>query len=1559
MGQREFEEGLNEGYSRNNAAWIQRLRNEEAARKERERAEKAALQAPAPEEAPDPQEAEETPPASPEGPSEEEEGRPGLGPWMNPWTRPFVYGVSSFADQVATSVKDVWRWAQGDETKRTEITVMRDLSPDPQGMIEDSFAGVIQFGVGYVPGLGLAAKASKAAGIAAKTAQMTGKKGKLARGAERLGKDIAAGGATDFVAHDPYGFKLVNFLNRNPWADRVIPDVLETNADDGVLEARTKTAVEGGAIGVMAEGAFAVVRSSVRAMRAGAKEQGLDAEAAVEVEDAAQAQAQDATGVAKETVKESETGWKQKKGKEPEEEPAPTTEELAKGANIQAEQEAEKAVRQQAKQSQEQLRRGWSVSQAERAQMHHSESIPAWLASRGVPEEDITRRTELIQQVEKDLAEKVEGERIFKLRGYELDVYLTGEKDSLLGQTMAYTAQRDLGVEETKGLVESLKVYAPRMDPSDVLMILTSLRSRVARQGGKEAADPDAAGKLAAKYTKLTRALQDLHAGFDEPQRMKAALQATDDLLQDWTPELTMGAPIDEILSTTRQTDRIRHPDMDKTHVVRLPQTPEEVRAAEPETMGTNPGDMYWANHRTNRWNDKPVQANILLGADVSPHPDVVLFGTINSANDISDLVTKEMAPEWARGKPPSPTVLPDAPRPATVDTPEDEAAAALSAELGDDFTVTPEMAALRAQAGLGDEAGVRLQQAPGEPAAGARTAEETARIEQPVTNAERFQREAQGRLAVEAVNELLDQSIILPFRIRSAGQGYVTDPRHAQSQLNALLAAGQTAHRLARTAASPHASLVERAGFIEGLYKHEAINAFVAGDHKRVRRLLELSREVMEDPDKAIRQFGGSEKLTAFAAAIDNADTLEDGLRMMRDTKRHDRVVGWARTIQQIRLASLLTSPLTHAKNIVGNMVPPILDIPVQYWTSARGQKAIWNKAIQEDMHARLYGTYQGLLHGWTLMKADLAISRGGVGNIPLVQKKLRAQNLDILRRQFSRVTKLDRAQGVSEDAAARELNANLRQHEWVTQGERWRAYSTNTRRFLQDSRFFNTSFDYLQAEDMMFKSVSYMAELHVQALKQGRLAGKHGPALKQHVADALKNHRPDDNLGKISLAKAELNTFTNELDTFGQSVQSMLNMGGQAGRWVVPYPRTTMNLFKFAARHFPGTNLFVKEVKKNLKAGGEARHQEEMRMMLGTAIAGMAGTAMWHGNLTGGGVPGMKYAEPRYSFRLAGTDTWMSYAELPMLGPILRVVADTVEGVNAADPENKDEVEAASAILALGGAMIGAMIDEVGWAGDVGEFLEMINTGGAGMDDRMIGWASRQATSAIPYSALRRDTAKYLFGGSREDTRTEGGFTYGAEEGLERLLEQWERTKKDAFPMIRMMAGDERYPKLNLYGELETNAYPPDASYEGRKISFGRIASAARPLLTGVAAKTDPLSVELNRMGVGFHNPRRVRQFSDLGYTGKFEYNEQQAWEFAQRRGRLFFRYATEEVGSSAYKEAADPWRVHKLRQAMARATGDAEDWLDNRYPEIDTAKQRFSQRVLLDMRRKRGEQ
>lgn len=142
----------------------------------------------------------------------------------------------------------------------------------PDSLVGGLVEGITQFGLGLIPGLGVA-------GLVGKGARVLGASEKLLKTTKTLTTGISA----DFIAFDAHEERLSDFLASHDVTRNAITEYLSSDETDSEFEGRMKNVLEGGALA----GIAGVLIKSAKALKRGRRLDGTD-EAANEYTKAAE-----------------------------------------------------------------------------------------------------------------------------------------------------------------------------------------------------------------------------------------------------------------------------------------------------------------------------------------------------------------------------------------------------------------------------------------------------------------------------------------------------------------------------------------------------------------------------------------------------------------------------------------------------------------------------------------------------------------------------------------------------------------------------------------------------------------------------------------------------------------------------------------------------------------------------------------------------------------------------------------------------------------------------------------------------------------------------------------------------------------------------------------------------------------------------------------------------------------------------------------------------------------------------------------------------------------------
>lgn len=202
------------------------------------------------------------------------------------------------------------------------------------------------------------------------------------------------------------------------------------------------------------------------------------------------------------------------------------------------------------------------------------------------------------------------------------------------------------------------------------------------------------------------------------------------------------------------------------------------------------------------------------------------------------------------------------------------------------------------------------------------------------------------------------------------------------------------------------------------------------------------------------------------------------------------------------------------------------------------------------------------------------------------------------------------------------------------------------------------------LAAGDEYQKTVLYQAQVRALAVREGIAQGLDSSAIKAHVANKLAD--PSPNIRADALDFANYGTFTKELGKTGQDIQRVIARN-PALRFVVPFVRTPINIFKFTYERTPLAPLSQK-VRADIQAGGVRKAAALSKIGMGTSVLAIGNDLAMNGHITGSGPsdPDTRSALRRtgwqpYSVKIG--DTYYSYARLDPLATVLGMSADMAE--------------------------------------------------------------------------------------------------------------------------------------------------------------------------------------------------------------------------------------------------------------------------------------------------------
>lgn len=228
-----------------------------------------------------------------------------------------------------------------------------------------------------------------------------------------------------------------------------------------------------------------------------------------------------------------------------------------------------------------------------------------------------------------------------------------------------------------------------------------------------------------------------------------------------------------------------------------------------------------------------------------------------------------------------------------------------------------------------------------------------------------------------------------------------------------------------------------------------------------------------------------------------------------------------------------------------------------------------------------------------------------------------------------------------------------------------------------------------FLLASDDFFKAIAYRAELRALAARtafqevnaaglSGRAAAKAMQDIERKILGNPLDYPMVDDAAKEYAAYV---TFTRDLGETGQKIQAAL--ATPIGRILVPFVRTPTNIFKYAGERTP-LALLSGAVRDEIKAGGARRALQLSKISLGSMTMAYMASLAAEGMITGGGPKERELLQQKkatgwqaYSIKVG--DKYYRYSRIEPLGSLIGAAADIADIMGQLPQEDADQLAAA----------------------------------------------------------------------------------------------------------------------------------------------------------------------------------------------------------------------------------------------------------------------------------------
>lgn len=418
-------------------------------------------------------------------------------------------------------------------------------------------------------------------------------------------------------------------------------------------------------------------------------------------------------------------------------------------------------------------------------------------------------------------------------------------------------------------------------------------------------------------------------------------------------------------------------------------------------------------------------------------------------------------------------------------------------------------------------------------------------------------------------------------------------------------------------------ATATDRFQFLASIERAALIQQEFLGARAETGRALNILKNTKTEAEQAkavldvIERFGKDPmQLAQMLKEIDNPAGA------MKFAKEAVKATTWEKVVEAWK-AGLVSGPITHVANVLGNTTFMALRAPVDAVASGIGLlRSGPDKVVATESLSRIAGALHGTIDG---LKAAGGVMRTG---------------------------QYDPATGKA-DAPRKAIEG--------TTGEVVRL-----------------PFRALAAEDALFRTMNERGELWSLAMREARGEGLN-PLTREYrerVASLVENPSPE--MATAVEKAGERFTFNSPLGEKGQAVQQFVRAWHL--EWAVPFVRTPGNVMKELTRMTPMAPL-VKEWRDAIAKGGAEGDKAIAEVAVGSAIAASAMAFAFDGLVSGAGDPdpakkrvAMAAGWQPYSVKIG--DTWHSYQRLQPFGTLVGLAADIAEVWDHMDEGESDRV-------------------------------------------------------------------------------------------------------------------------------------------------------------------------------------------------------------------------------------------------------------------------------------------
>lgn len=223
-----------------------------------------------------------------------------------------------------------------------------------------------------------------------------------------------------------------------------------------------------------------------------------------------------------------------------------------------------------------------------------------------------------------------------------------------------------------------------------------------------------------------------------------------------------------------------------------------------------------------------------------------------------------------------------------------------------------------------------------------------------------------------------------------------------------------------------------------------------------------------------------------------------------------------------------------------------------------------------------------------------------------------------------------------------------------------------------------------FLLAADDYFKAIAFRAEVRALAKREAYRAVTDANMTGQQAAREMSRieqrllANPPDSIDDAAKEFAAYTTFTRDLGETGQKAQALA--GTPLGRIILPFVRTPINIFKYAGERTP-LAFASHAVREELSAGGARAALQMAKISLGSMTMAYLGSLAAEGVIMGGG------PKDKDLFKIKKQTGWQPYSikvgneyialsRIEPFGSFLGIAADVADLVGQLPKEDADKL-------------------------------------------------------------------------------------------------------------------------------------------------------------------------------------------------------------------------------------------------------------------------------------------